>query len=231
MSQQVERSRTFKTEAGDIVIRSFTPEDDDEVKAMFVTGMKENTFRLFKRQFKLKSTWLSLLAGMIICRWLTHSFYSLLFVAFTTMVVLYILSMLAFKNYFDSRLQSDLKDINTYYMNKPRHHFWVAQYKGTVIGSVCVREDETDPKIAELLTMSVKKEYRRFGIGKSLLNTVIDFARRHGYQELFLSTLVVMEPPRKLYEGKGFQLIKIVGYNEYMIVMKVEICFYSMTLK
>ncbi|XP_077986232.1 putative N-acetyltransferase family 8 member 5 [Glandiceps talaboti] len=229
MSQQAEKS--FETEVGNIVIRSFsTHQDEDEVKAMYVSIMKGITFPLYKRQFKFKSAWLILIAGMMLCWWLKPSIHSPLFAVFTTMAIFCIFSIMVIKWYINSRLRSDLKDITNYYINRPRCHFWVADHNGTVVGTVSVQEDEADHTKAELRTLVVKKEYRRFGIGNRLVDTVVDFARARDYEELFLQVFISLEPARKLYEINGFKLLKIRRFNVF-VAIKWELCIFSMILK
>ncbi|XP_077983355.1 N-acetylaspartate synthetase-like [Glandiceps talaboti] len=218
--------KTFKTEAGDIVIRSFSSGDEDDVLTMFLAGRKTVIFDLYKRQFNFKSVWICLVTGVVVSCLLWP--YVSLFVIITIMAVFYFLSFKYEHMYANIRLRTDLQDITNYY-NKPRHHFWVAEHNGTVVGSVSVREDGTDPMKAELLTMNVKNGYRRLGIGNTLVDTVVEFAVKNHYRELFLTTLFSMAAPRIMYERKGFTLVKIKDDIQF-IFLKSEVCFYSLKL-
>jgi ribosomal protein S18 acetylase RimI-like enzyme len=57
----------------------------------------------------------------------------------------------------------------------------------------------------------VRPAYRKFGLGKRLVDAVIDAARGAGYRELRLDTLASMTSAQALYRRLGF--IEISPYN------------------
>lgn len=63
---------------------------------------------------------------------------------------------------------------------------WVAERDGRVVGS-CVLEIYS-PKIAEIRSFVVHKDYRRQGLGKTLINTAVEEARKHHIREIMVVT-------------------------------------------
>jgi GNAT superfamily N-acetyltransferase len=59
----------------------------------------------------------------------------------------------------------------------------------------------------EVAKMAVTKSWQRAGIGRKLLQAVIDAARAMGASRLFLETNHVMTPAIRLYESLGFRHI------------------------
>ena len=57
---------------------------------------------------------------------------------------------------------------------------------------------------AELHLLAVKTEYRRLGLGRMLVESAIDRAKRSGYSKIILWTQGSMKSARKLYETKEF---------------------------
>ncbi len=57
---------------------------------------------------------------------------------------------------------------------------------------------------AELHLLGVKNEYRKHGLGRLLIEAVIDNANSLGYSKLILWTQLSMEPAQRLYESTGF---------------------------
>lgn len=66
---------------------------------------------------------------------------------------------------------------------------------------------------AELLTIAVKSDRRRHGLGRALLAAVVEQARHGGAQNLFLEVGADNAPARSLYSQAGFvEVGRRVGY-------------------
>jgi DNA-binding MarR family transcriptional regulator/GNAT superfamily N-acetyltransferase len=82
---------------------------------------------------------------------------------------------------------------------------WIAEVDGAPAGSVfCVPEDATTARLRMLL---VERWARGLGIGTRLVDEVLRFARRAGYQRIVLSTYDVLVSARRIYQAAGFTLV------------------------
>ena len=82
---------------------------------------------------------------------------------------------------------------------------WIAEVDGAPAGSVfCVPEDDTTARLRMLL---VERWARGLGLGTRLVDEVLRFARRAGYQRIVLSTYDVLVSARRIYQAAGFTLV------------------------
>nr|WP_297357531.1 GNAT family N-acetyltransferase [uncultured Caldimonas sp.] len=65
----------------------------------------------------------------------------------------------------------------------------------------------------EMKRLYVRKPFRRFGLGRTIAQSLIDDARRSGYSVMLLDTLDEMEAARSLYVTLGFEDIPPYYYN------------------
>ena len=85
-----------------------------------------------------------------------------------------------------------------------REQAWIATVDGARAGCVfcCQRDDHT----AQLRTLVVEPWARGLGLGRTLVDTCIDFARTAGYVDIVLWTNHVLVAARRIYEEAGFTL-------------------------
>lgn len=83
---------------------------------------------------------------------------------------------------------------------------WVYELEGRLIGYAVMMSvlDE-----AHLLNISIARDYQGCGMGRSLLNHLIDVARHHGAQMMFLEVRPSNKAAIRLYES--------IGFNEFSI--------------
>jgi ribosomal protein S18 acetylase RimI-like enzyme len=81
---------------------------------------------------------------------------------------------------------------------------FVAVRNGIDIGVVRVAHDDVTPRSAWLLSMWVAPEERNRGVGATLVDTVIDYARASGVERVLLDVADLNEPAIALYRRKGF---------------------------
>ena len=91
----------------------------------------------------------------------------------------------------------------------PKGALLVALAGTDVAGCVALRP--LDSRTGEMKRLYVRSAYRSWGLGKRLVEAVIDAARRAGYSELRLDTLPSMAAAQALYHRLGF--VEIPPYN------------------
>lgn len=101
----------------------------------------------------------------------------------------------------------DVKNIPEFYQKDELSDFWIAiRDNDELIGTIAL--SNFGEGISYLQRFFVKKEFRREGLGRKLLNHLLDFARAHGYKEIYLSTSEDMVSANKFYLKNGFERIE-----------------------
>lgn len=98
--------------------------------------------------------------------------------------------------------QDDLKNMQEFYIN-PGGNFWIARDKNTgkIVGFVGLKKQSKE--ICKLKRMAVIESYRQQGIGQSLGEELINWAKNHGFKQVTLAT-GVNEKAHSLYKKLGF---------------------------
>ncbi len=100
----------------------------------------------------------------------------------------------------EAMVQSDLSD--PYKFHPPHGRFYVVRYKEQIAGVGCMKRLETG--VGEVQRMYVLPTYRGKGIGRAIINRLIEDARSIGYRQLRLESLKFLEAAHSLYRSVGF---------------------------
>jgi putative acetyltransferase len=92
----------------------------------------------------------------------------------------------------------------------PHGALLIAQIDGETAGCVAMRR--LSDSIGEMKRLYVRPTFRRYGLGRKLVDAVIAAARSAGYASLRLDTLASMTAAQKLYRELGF--VEIDAYNQ-----------------
>src|SRR5438093_13556786 len=89
-------------------------------------------------------------------------------------------------------------------LRSPDITFWSVWENGELLG--CGALKELDPQHGEIKSMRTASRHLRQGVGRAMLNHIIDQAKRRGYRRLNLGTgsMAVFQPARQLYTRAGF---------------------------
>lgn len=121
--------------------------------------------------------------------------------------------------------QPDLQDIPGFYQQR-NGNFWIATAEGKVVGTISLLDIGRGQ--GALRKMFVHEKYRgkESGVGKILLNTLLQWAKDKQFSKVFLGTTEKFIAAQRFYEKNGFEEIsKDLLPNEFPI-MKVDVKFY-----
>jgi GNAT superfamily N-acetyltransferase len=87
-----------------------------------------------------------------------------------------------------------------------RERAWIAEVDGERAGCIACMQEDHDPATARLRVLLVDPKHRGLGLGASLVDTCVGFARTAGYARMTLWTTGNLHSARRLYEAHGFRL-------------------------
>jgi GNAT superfamily N-acetyltransferase len=87
----------------------------------------------------------------------------------------------------------------------------LAQQEDALIGCVAFRK--SGDGVCEMKRLYVRPKYRAHGLGRTLVEGIIEHARQQGYGRMRLDTVPSMDAARALYASFGFHPIAAYRYN------------------
>jgi putative acetyltransferase len=96
----------------------------------------------------------------------------------------------------------DITDIETHYLDRGGVFEVIENDEGTIVGTVGLYP--LDERTVELRKMYFAPDIRGRGLGKKLLQEMIEKARNLGYLSIYLETASVLKQAVHLYEKAGF---------------------------
>ena len=79
---------------------------------------------------------------------------------------------------------------------------WIAEENGKIVGSMCIVEKGDGS--AQLRLFGTHPNTQGKGVGKRLMQTVMDYSKEQGYRHLYLWTIDICKSALHLYEKYGF---------------------------
>jgi putative acetyltransferase len=125
--------------------------------------------------------------------------------------------------------QPDLTTIPSFYQSN-NGNFWLALQNEEVVGTIGLVD--AGDGIGALRKMFVKKAFRgkELGLGKKLLDTLLEWARDKGFTDIYLGTVEVLEAAQRFYEKNDFTRVAKVDLPANFPVMQVDTIFYRKEL-
>jgi GNAT superfamily N-acetyltransferase len=126
--------------------------------------------------------------------------------------------------------QPDLLDIEKHY-HAGGGGFWGAFIDDELVGSIGLLN--IGHNAGAIRKMFVKKDYRgaSFGIGQTLLNTLLTYARSNQMTDIYLGTVGVLQAAIRFYEKNGFVKTEVEALPVYFPRMAADHIFYHLSLK
>ncbi|MDQ3291239.1 MAG: GNAT family N-acetyltransferase [Bacteroidota bacterium] len=104
--------------------------------------------------------------------------------------------------------ERDLQNIEATYLNQGGTFEIIQSAEGKIIGTVALLR--VNATTAKLRKMYLAKDYRSLGLGRLLLERILEKAISLGYQEILLETVHTMKTAIHLYESFGFRKVNQV---------------------
>lgn len=97
--------------------------------------------------------------------------------------------------------------------NPAKERCWVAEMDAHLVGSVFLIDNGA--RVGEVRLLFVAPHARGMGIGTSLLNELVRFARHVGYKKLVMRTESILEYAQPIFEGAGMKIVKETHHRRF----------------
>lgn len=110
--------------------------------------------------------------------------------------------------------EQELSDLARAY-SAPGEVFLLATVDDALAGCCALRAlpDASEANACEMKRLYVRPAFRGFGLGRMLVETLMQHAREAGYGTMFVDTLSDMEAARELYASLGFESTEPYYFN------------------
>ena len=97
----------------------------------------------------------------------------------------------------------------------PPKALWIAERRGAIVGSIFATPSEGRPGTAQLRMLYVEPEARGLGVGRTLVDQCVSFARDSGYTRVRLWTQSMLESARRIYAAAGFEMVETAPHHSF----------------
>ncbi|MBM7642538.1 GNAT family N-acetyltransferase [Streptococcus loxodontisalivarius] len=116
--------------------------------------------------------------------------------------------------------QTDLQDLEATYQ-KTGGQFWVAKNDvNQIIG--CIGLLSLKNSSAALKKMFVAADYRQLGVGRALIDKLLDYCRQTGIESVYLGTVDRFQAAQRFYQTIGFKLVEKEDLPEDFPFLEVD---------
>jgi DNA-binding MarR family transcriptional regulator/GNAT superfamily N-acetyltransferase len=106
---------------------------------------------------------------------------------------------------YDNVIQAHILTTLLQYTKKPTHgKIWIAKVNNVPVGSIGIVENEKNKW--EIHWFAVDSKYQHLGLGKGLLDKLMEYLIENGIQQVYLWTINELAQARNLYVRSGFTL-------------------------
>ncbi|KAF4470749.1 acetyltransferase [Fusarium albosuccineum] len=125
---------------------------------------------------------------------------------------------------FDQRFEALIARITADFIDNLQPNLercWIAERDGEFLGCVMLVQDK-QPNAAKLRLLFVEDNARGLGVGTSLVQQCINFAREAGYTCINLWTQSMLKGARRIYSKAGFELVQTENHESWGVKMTGE---------
>ena len=125
--------------------------------------------------------------------------------------------------------QPDLMEIPSFYQ-KRGGNFWVARINGTLAGTISLLNIGNQQAALRKMFVDVRFRGPERGVAALLLHTLLDWAARRDFAEIFLGTTPKFLAAHRFYDKNGFIQVPKESLPPAFPIMTVDTRFYKYTL-
>jgi GNAT superfamily N-acetyltransferase len=117
---------------------------------------------------------------------------------------------------FDASFRSYVEDAMMDFLashDPDREYLWIVEDNGITRGSIAIVK--VSEEIAQLRWFILGEELRGQGIGRTLLEHVIDYCKEKNYKSILLWTVDFLDTARHLYEEYGFMITETATHHAW----------------
>jgi DNA-binding MarR family transcriptional regulator/GNAT superfamily N-acetyltransferase len=96
-----------------------------------------------------------------------------------------------------------------------RERCWIADVEGQSMGHIFLVKHPEQPEVAKLRLLFVEPSARGLGLGHTLVNECIQFARTAGYRRIVLWTQSILVAAHSIYRRAGFRLVQEEPHHSF----------------